>query len=488
MALIDDQTYQPTILVIDDEKRIREGCYKILTKENCLVEMAENGEMGLKMIDEKHYDIILTDLMMPGIGGMEVLAKIGEQHPDSVSIVITGFATLEHSIEAMKNGAFDFIPKPFTPDQLRVVVSKAVQMTRTLQDIATEKTRIKTIVNYLAGGVLVTDKSKNIILYNPILLKMLGYDGDALDDQPLHVLTTDEKLTGIIDGILELNTGEFKVLNAEIEPHDERGEELSNQLYLRAQAVPFQNRSGEILGSVTIIDDITHLKLLDEMKSAFVNMVSHEIRSPLTTILSQIKILTDGLAGELGPKQADILGKMSRKVSGLVELSNELLDLSRIEAGLIVQDKQPVQLMDILESLVEFIQARAKEKNISLTLKKTNLPLINADMKSMEEVFSNLITNAIIYTPEGGKVDVSGEIKGDFVGVSISDTGYGIAPDELPRIFDKFYRSKTEKTRNIVGTGLGLPIVKSIVEAHNGTVKVASEEGVGSTFYVRLPI
>ncbi|MBW1857305.1 MAG: response regulator [Deltaproteobacteria bacterium] len=487
MALIDDQTYQPTILVIDDEKRIREGCYKILTKENCLVEMAENGEMGLKMIDEKHYDIILTDLMMPGIGGMEVLAKIGEQHPDSVSIVITGFATLEHSIEAMKNGAFDFIPKPFTPDQLRVVVSKAVQMTRTLQDIATEKTRIKTIVNYLAGGVLVTDKSKNIILYNPILLKMLGYDGNALDDQPLHVLTTDETLTGIIDGILELNTGEFKVLNAEIKPH-ERGEELSSQLYLRAQAVPFQNRSGEILGSVTIIDDITHLKLLDEMKSSFVNMVSHEIRSPLTTILSQIKVLMDGLAGELGPKQADILGKMSRKVSGLVELSNELLDLSRIEAGLIVQDKQPVQLMDILESLVEFIQARAKEKNISLSLEKSDLPLINADMKSMEEVFSNLITNAIIYTPEGGKVDVSGEIKGDFVGVSISDTGYGIAPDELPRIFDKFYRSKTEKTRNIVGTGLGLPIVKSIVEAHNGTVKVASEEGVGSTFYVRLPI
>ncbi len=224
------------------------------------------------------------------------------------------------------------------------------------------------------------------------------------------------------------------------------------------------------------------------MKSAFVSMVSHEIRSPLSTVLSQIKILMDGLAGELGAKQADILGKISRKVQGLVELSNELLDISRIEAGLIVQDKQQVQLMDILESLVEFIQSRAKEKNISLSLKKSDLPLINADMKSMEEVFSNLITNAIIYTPEGGKVDVRGEVKGDFVGISISDTGYGIAPDELPRIFERFYRAKTEKTRNIVGTGLGLPIVKSIIEAHNGTVKVESEEGVGSTFYVRLPI
>ncbi len=375
MALIEDQTYQPTVLVIDDEKRIREGCYKILTKENCLVEMAENGETGLEMLAKKHYDITLTDLMMPGVGGMEVLAKVREQHPDSVSIVITGFASLEHSIEAMKKGAFDFIPKPFTPDQLRVVVSKAVKMTRTLQDIATEKTRLKTIVNYLAGGVLVTDRSKNIILYNPTLLKMLGYGGDALDDQPLHALTTDEKLTGIIDGILELDKGEFKVLSTEIEPHE--SEEVPfKQLYLRAQAVPFQNRSGEILGSVTIIDDITHLKLLDEMKSTFVSMVSHEIRGPLSTVLSQIKILMDGLAGELGPKQADILGKISRKVEGLVELSNELLDLSRIEAGLIVQDKQQVQLIDVLEDLVEFLQARAKEKISPSALKRPICPLL----------------------------------------------------------------------------------------------------------------
>ncbi len=487
MALIEDRTYQPKILVIDDEKRIREGCSKILTKENCLVDTAENGEIGLKMIAEKYYDIILTDLMMPGIGGMEVIAKVREQHLDTIVIVVTGFATLEHSIEAMKKGAFDFIPKPFTPDQLRVVVSKSVKMTRTLQDIATEKTRFKTLVNYLTGGILVTDKSKNIVLYNPALLRMLGYEGGTLDDQPLSALTTDETLTGIIDGILGLNPGEFKVLSAEIEPY-EKGERASDQLYLRAQAVPFQNRSGEILGSVTIIDDITHLKKLDEMKSAFVSMVSHEIRSPLSTILSQIKILTDGLAGELGAKQADILGKISRKVEGLVALSNELLDLSRIEAGLIVQDKQQVQLMDILESLVGFMQARAKAKNISLSLKKANLPLIQADGKSLEEVFSNLITNAIIYTPEGGKVNVAGKVKGGFVDIRVSDTGYGIAPDEIPLIFERFYRVKTDKTRYIIGTGLGLAIVKSIVEAHNGVVKVESKEGAGSTFSVRLPI
>ncbi|UCH08236.1 MAG: response regulator [Deltaproteobacteria bacterium] len=487
MAPTVDQTYQPKVLVIDDEKRIREGCFKILTKENCLVDMAESGETGLSMIAKKHYDIILTDLMMPGIGGMEVLAKVREQHPDTVGIVITGFATLEHSIEAMKKGAFDFIPKPFTPDQVRVVVSKAVRMTRTLQDIATEKTRLKTIVNYLEGGVLVTDTSKNIILYNPALLTMLGYDGEPLDDQPLSALTTDETLTGMIDSILGLEVGEFKVLSAEILPGD-GGKGLPDERYLRAQSVPFQNRSGEILGSVTIIDDISHLKKLDEMNSAFVNMVAHEIRGPLSTVLSQVKILTDGLAGDLGAKQADILGKISRKVEGLVELTNELLDLSRIEAGLIVQDKQQVQLMDILNGLVEFMQARAKEKNISLTLNKADLPLINADGRSMEEVFSNLITNAINYTPVGGKITLEGEVTRDFVHIGITDTGYGIPADELPRIFEQFYRVKTDKTRNIVGTGLGLPIVKSIVEAHNGTIKAESKEGAGSTFSVRLPV
>jgi two-component system phosphate regulon sensor histidine kinase PhoR len=487
MALIEDRAYQPRILVIDDEHRIREGCFKVLTKENCLVELAESGEKGLEMLAENYYDIILTDLMMPGISGMEVIAKVREQHLDTVVIVITGFATLEHSIEAMKKGAFDFIPKPFTPEQLRVVVGKAVEMTRTLQDIATEKTRFKTLVNYLAGGVLVTDRNKNIILYNPTLLRMLHYDGEPLDEKPLSALTSDEMLTGIIDGILELNPGEFKVLSAEIVPPD-KGEVSSDQLYLRAQAVPFKSRSGEILGSVTIIDDITHLKKLDEMKSEFVSMVSHELRSPLSTILSQIKVITDGLAGALSEKQADILYKMSRKVEGLVDLTNDLLDLSRIEAGLIVQDKGQVQLMDILEKLVEFMQSRAKEKDISLTFEKADLPRINADPKSMEEVFSNLITNAIVYTPEGGTVNVAGEVKGDFLEIRVRDTGYGIASDHLPLIFDRFYRVKTDKTRYIVGTGLGLPIVKSIVEAHNGTIRVESKEGVGSTFSVRLPL
>ncbi|MCU0577712.1 MAG: response regulator, partial [Desulfobacterota bacterium] len=127
---------RPTILVVDDEERIREGCQRVLSQEGFEVATADCGAKGLEMIEQKHFDIILLDLMMPSISGFDVLAQVKALHPDSTIIVISGYATVEHSIEAMKRGAFDFIPKPFSPEQLRLLVTKAIEYTRALQDIA----------------------------------------------------------------------------------------------------------------------------------------------------------------------------------------------------------------------------------------------------------------------------------------------------------------------------------------------------------------
>jgi hypothetical protein len=136
-------------------------------------------------------------------------------------------------------------------------------------------------------------------------------------------------------------------------------------------------------------------------------------------------------------------------------------------------------LVDILDGLVKLIRARAEEKSISLTLITADLPLINTYGESMEEVFSNLITNAIKYTPEGDSITLTGEVSRDFIHIDISDTGYGILHDELPLIFERFYRVKNDRTKNIMGTGLYLPIVESIVEAHNDTIKAENKECVG---------
>ncbi len=483
-----EEKYIPKILVVDDEKRIREGCFAILSEQGFQVAVAEEGGAGLRLIDKEHFDVILLDLMMPGISGMDVLARVKEAHPDTAVIVITGYATIEHSIEAMKNGAFDFIPKPFTPDQLRLVVAKAIEYTRTLQDIATEKSRIRTLVNHLSDGVMATDRLKKIILANPAFQKMLSYEGAGLIGYSCDELSEIEPLRGMIEQALELPEDEFAVLSEEISP---RGDSPSGNgdVCLSVSCLPFRDRQNRTLGVITLLHDITTLKKVDQLKNQFVSMVAHEIRSPINSIIMQLKVVLDGLAGDVTPKQESILRRASEKLNGLAEMTTELLDLSKIESGLFTQEMELTNLNDVLDDQISFHKATADKKHIALRTEEIpQLPRILANKRNMEEVFSNLITNAIKYSPEGSKVSVSAEVGKDTVRVCVQDSGYGIPKEDLGKIFERFYRVKDEHTRMIIGTGLGLPIVKSIVEAHNGRIAVESEPGAGSCFSVYLPI
>jgi two-component system phosphate regulon sensor histidine kinase PhoR len=224
-------------------------------------------------------------------------------------------------------------------------------------------------------------------------------------------------------------------------------------------------------------------------RSDFVSMVAHEIRSPLNSVLAQLKVILDGLAGDLTEKQRDILNRSSDRIKALSDLSTELLDLARIESGLITQEKEPLKMGEILKDQSKFYEAKAKEKGIKLeTTLLPELPHLLGSRMNMEEVISNLISNAIRYTPEGGRVTLDAAVKDNYLCISVRDTGFGIPKEDLGRIFDRFYRVKNEKTRFIAGTGLGLSIVKSIVEAHHGMIEVESEIDHGTTFYIYLPI
>ena len=478
--------FKPKVLVVDDEKRIRDGCHKMLTNEGFEVARASNGDEGLEMIQKEHFDLILLDLMMPGISGMEVLEKVKALHPHTVVIVITGYATLEHSIDAMKKGAFDFIAKPFSPQDLRMVVSKAIEYINTLQDIAHEKSRIRVLINYLADGVMATDAQKNVALANPAFLKMIGYTGRDVISKPVEEIITDDQLKNMIDSALNAPPSEFVELTEELawrRPGDK------DDTIFRARCVPFRDRIKRNLGTITVLADITTEKKMEQMKSDFVSLVSHEIRGPMNSVLMQIKNLMDGLAGEINDKQEQILSRASERIKSLVSLTSELLDLAKIESGLITQEKESVDMAELMADQAAFHEAKARDKSITLTLEKyETLPKVPANKRNMEEVLTNLITNAINYTPEGGSVKVGAAVENDCLVLSVADNGLGIPAEELDRIFDRFYRVKDEKTRYITGTGLGLPIVKSIVEAHHGSIKVESEPDKGSTFYVYLPL
>jgi two-component system phosphate regulon sensor histidine kinase PhoR len=163
--------------------------------------------------------------------------------------------------------------------------------------------------------------------------------------------------------------------------------------------------------------------------------------------------------------------------------------VAKMEAGFRHFDQVPLQLPEILNEIVEFMAAKAEAQRVKLRLEATpGLPHVLADHRGMEEVFTNLISNAINYSPAGGDVTVSATMHGDLLEVRVSDQGVGIEPEEIPKIFDKFYRVKSPATRQVIGTGLGLPIVKSVIEAHRGAIEVESQVGVGSTFRVLLPV
>lgn len=482
-----NQDFRKTsVLIVDDESRIRHVCTKMLSQEGYDVAEAENAEAGLALVAQRHFDIILLDLLMPGMSGLEALGRIRTQHPDTVVIVITGYATLDHAVDAMKNGAFDFVSKPFSPQDLRLVVTKAIEHIRTLQDIANEKSRMRTMINHLAGGVMATDMGKRVALANHAFLNLIGYHGPSPIGRPVDELVADETILEMIDQALAMPPDQFAEINGELTLHPQSHDK---ERILGVRCVPFRDRLERNLGAITVLHDITTLKKMDQMKSDFVSLVSHEIRGPLNSVLMQHKVILDELAGPVSDKQREILTRACEKINALVSLSSELLDLSRMESGLITQEKEKLQLSPILADQAMFHLPKAQAKHISLELSALpELPPVLANRMNMEEVISNLITNAIHYTPEHGRIILSAESNGDYVCVKVSDTGYGIAPEDLDRIFDRFYRVKNEKTRYVIGTGLGLPIVKNIVEAHNGNIEVKSEPDKGSTFEVCIPV
>jgi two-component system phosphate regulon sensor histidine kinase PhoR len=475
---------QPQILVVDDEARIREGCRIILSDLGFDVAIAENGQKGLEMIEERHFDIILLDLMMPVISGFDVLYRVHDLHPDTVVIVITGYATIEHSVEAMKKGAFDFIPKPFDPNQLRAVVGKALKYTRALQDIADSRSRLRMVVNRLTDGVMTTDDQKRIVLANPAFQHLIGFHGENIIGQNTGDCISDPVLDQMIEEALAMPLDTYVEITRELvfqEGTDER--------ILSGHCTPFRGRTGQNLGTITVLHDITALKKIDQMKSDFVSMVSHEIRSPMNSLLMQLKIILDGLAGEVTPKQREILERASGKMLSLTNMVSELLDLARIESGLITHEKEKLQLTDILKEQVRLHGAAAKQKNIDIHFEPhPALPQILANSQGIDEVFTNLVTNAIKYSPEGGAITISTGVENNYLVIKVSDTGFGIPAEDLAKIFTRFYRVRDKNTREIHGTGLGLAIVKSIIEAHHGSIKVDSEEGKGSTFTVCFPL
>jgi PAS domain S-box-containing protein len=235
--------------------------------------------------------------------------------------------------------------------------------------------------------------------------------------------------------------------------------------------------------------DVTQERELDRMKTEFVSQVSHELRTPLTAIKGFTDMILDGDAGEVNEEQEEYLKIVKGNVDRLVSLINDLLDVARIESGRIKLNVEPLDLSEIIELVVATLRPLIEDKDQTITVELApHLPMARGDHDRVLQVLTNLVSNAYKYTPAGGAIRVEASAAGDLVRVAVHDTGIGIAPEDLARLFTRFYRVDSSLTREIGGTGLGLSIVKSIVELHGGSVSVESTSGAGSTFAFTLPV
>jgi signal transduction histidine kinase len=233
-------------------------------------------------------------------------------------------------------------------------------------------------------------------------------------------------------------------------------------------------------------DELTHL---DQLKSDFMATMSHELRTPLTGIIGYSDMMLSGMTGELNEKQATFVNSILQGGETLLNLINDILDLTKIEAGRLELNFEAVDLRAALLGVLPVVKPRAQDKRIRLsTFLPTDLPLVWADPSKLNQVLLNLLTNGIKYTHENGSVSVEARTVGDFVEIWVNDTGMGIAKEDQAKVFQRFTQIDSSATRSQGGTGLGLAIVKELVELHGGGIRVQSKLGKGSSFVFTMPI
>ena len=365
------------ILIIDDEPGIREGTKRIL--QNFKVDYpfmdeqidfqvleAGTGKSGIEIIDRELPEILLLDNKLPDIQGVEVLEYVKNKQYDIIVVMITSYASLELAVKATRDGAFDFSPKPFTPQEIRASV-----------------------------------------------------------------------------------------------------ENITKQIFLKRMTQTL-NKTGK------------------QIRFQFLSVLSHELKAPLNAIDGYLRMIKERQFGNNVDAYEEMLDRSMERIKGMRQLILDLLDLTKIETGKPTQKLEKVNIRKIVQMAVDTIRPYAIQKDIDLYINSHEAFEMKADPGEIEIVMNNLISNAVKYNKAGGRVDIFLEKKGSELKITVSDTGIGLKKEDKEKIFDDFVRIKSSQTREVTGSGLGLSIVKKIVDMYQGNIEVLSEPDKGTSFIITL--
>jgi len=487
------QPHAARILVVDDELGVREGCRKILASDGYEVVTAGDGKAGLEQFTERGpFDVLLVDLQMPRMSGLELIQEARSRDPDLIPIIITAHATLDTAVEGTRQGAYSYIPKPFTPDELLLAIKNGLEKRalsiearrlreereKRLLEVASERSRSNTIIAAMTDGILVINLEKLVVLSNNAAARILPDCAHRPLPFPLDQVESPD-VREIVNLVID-SPGGFMILSRQIP--------LGAATYM-VNVSPIIEPSGETSGAVAVFSDVTELAKLDTAKSMFVSLVAHEVKSPLAATEGWLNLVLSGMLKADPAEERRMLERAQLRVKNLRAMVNELINLTAIQTGNFSLARAPVAVAEAVARAVEASRDSASQRGISLDVSDEGPgSRVLADREALFMIFSNLVENAVKYSRDGGNVAVRIERQGMYVSVAIRDHGIGISPEDCARVFDEFYRARTEATAAISGTGLGLSLVRRLTELHEGTVSVTSDLGAGSEFTVRLPV
>ena len=471
------------ILVIDDEEGMREGMRRVLERHAFAVQTARDGETAIRMLGEAPYDLALVDLKMPGIDGFKVTEHIRQRFGSRmVVVIVSALATVEAAVEVTQRGAFDFLVKPFTPDDLLQVANRAVQQWRLigerekyLSELATERSLSHQMIASMHEGVVVLNVRREPVLMNPRAERYLGKR--FRDGLTLAELFPDLDASAAIEGVLD----------AGAEAPARTVQMKTGEIMLQVSVTPLA-RDGTPGGAIVILTDVTESWKAEQDKNRFVSMVAHELKSPLSAIINYINVILTGMFDGSPAKVHEMLERCKIRGEALLDLVRDLLYINAREVGRVERTIEELDLKATLAAQLEFFKVQADKRRVVVSL---DAPLaaypVKSDRGDLDRIFMNLISNGIKYNREQGSLVISIADAGASWEVSIADTGIGMSESEITNLFQEFYRVKSAKTSGIAGTGLGLATVRRVLGEYNGRIEVRSKPDAGSTFTVSFP-
>ena len=459
-------------------------------RDTCIRLREINQENMFKVSDRAHFIAKRAIWSMAIIGMVAIAIGLGFSLVLS-NLLVKPVREMVDATQKIAEGNYEIEISTRSEDELGRLTDEFNSMAKKLkgfhdlniEQIIAEKGKSEAIIRSIDDGIILVDAEFKVTGMNPMARRILDLPPDSPQNRHFLEVLESEQLFNYIKESMESG----KPPSIEEKQNLFTVEKEGTRRHYQFSITPVRGKKGVLIGVVLLLRDVTRLAELDRLKSEFVMTASHELRTPLTSIGMSIDLLLEGATKKLNEKEQQLLSAAHEEVQRLKAFVSNLLDLSKIEAGKMEMELSSISIRVLFEKAATVFNAQKEEKAVDLSFSvPEELPNVRGDDNKITWVLTNLISNALRYTPSGGHINLSAESFGPSVQISVSDDGPGIPYEYQSKIFDKFVQVKSDKA--VGGSGLGLAICKEIVRAHGGTIWVDSVPGSGSTFTFTLPI